>query len=248
MDGNGAVKSVALWDEQRMLLRTLREVIGSELAKNDGITAVWLSGSLGRGEGDALSDLDVILIAAPYRIQGIKEQLASIVSVAAPVALIHDAPQNAPLEGAQLNVLYDTNPLPVYVDWNLWPTVSCRPNDVSVLYEEQALDECESATFESILNQFERGRGFKGSEESLNRFRVFMVPILAKHAARGWFDSVNQMMLYMRLDVPAVKDLSTAIDFANRVLNEFGQSESELAKACIRRYLDTCARIDGHSS
>ena len=47
-------------DEQRALYQAL----AARIAKEARVEAVWLAGSLGAGEGDAWSDVDLLVLAA----------------------------------------------------------------------------------------------------------------------------------------------------------------------------------------
>lgn len=230
-----------LLEDQSVLIEVLQARIVGELRDDERVGRIWLGGSLGRGEGDALSDIDLVIVASPGRTQELKSSLAELIAKAGPVALVHEAPQNAPAEGAQLNVLYDTDPLPIYIDWSLWPPVEHRPADVSVLFERGSSLPASAEGFQSMLAEMPRAAGNPRTEETLRRFNVFMTPILAKHAARGWFDSVNRMVDFMQIGPADINDLHSAIELCRRVLDKFGTFESAPGMACIRRYLTMIA-------
>jgi predicted nucleotidyltransferase len=234
---------MSIFDEQRALITKMIDEIATRLSEDERVGATWLEGSLGRGEGDALSDIDLVIVSTPGRAEQLAAGIMKELSMAGEVALIHEAPQNAPSEGTQLNILYDTEPLPIYVDWNVWPPVEFRPRDVTVLFEREPLVQSPSATFESVLDDFARGQGHKQTDELLNRFRVFMTPILVKDAARGRFDGANRKLGYMQITAPPITDLDGALALARQVLNDFGASETGAAVSCIRRYL---ALLDQH--
>lgn len=228
---------MGIFDDQRALLRTLIDEVASRLSGDQRVGAIWLAGSLGREEGDALSDIDLIVVSTPGRTQELAASLEENLEMAGPVALVHKAPQNAPFEGAQLNVLYDTNPLPVYLDWNVWPPIAARPSDVSVLFEREPLEQIPTASFDSILAELPRGRDREDTQDRINHFRIFMTPIFAKDAARGWFESANRKLEYMRIPGAPITNLDGAIKFARKVLEDFGPFETEAAISCIHRYL-----------
>jgi len=224
-------------ERQRVLIKALQTRIVHALQDEARVERVWLGGSLGRGEGDALSDIDLVIVSSSVRTDELKRSLDELIRIVGPVALVHTAPHNAPTEGAQLNVLYDTDPLPVYIDWNLWPPVEQRPADVSVLFEREPTLPAATACFHEMLADMPHGTVDR-TEQTLNHFRVFMTPILAKHAARGWFDSVARMLQVMDVESEQpVTNLQDAIELAHRVLEEFGASETPTAMACVRRYL-----------
>ena len=107
-----------------------------ELSGDDDVAALWLAGSLAYG-GDALSDIDLIAVAATGFEQKFLSNISAHMSSAANPVLIHSAPQNAPSGGGHFNALYDMSPLPIFIDWNIWPATaaSARPCDVAILFE-----------------------------------------------------------------------------------------------------------------
>jgi len=90
------------------------------------VCAAWLFGSLGRGDEDDLSDIDVWVIVDDEHAEAVKAARREYVTQIAEPLLIEEAPQNAPPEGAYLCVLYpgQTGPLPV--DWYWQPRAIAR--------------------------------------------------------------------------------------------------------------------------
>lgn len=79
------------------------------------VAAAWLFGSFGRGEPDALSDLDLFLVVGDAYLDAVAgERRAFVARVGEPILLL-EAPQNAPPGGAYLMALYegDDGPAPV---------------------------------------------------------------------------------------------------------------------------------------
>ena len=93
------------------------------------IAAAWLFGSVGRGDGDDLSDLDLRVVVRDDAIVAVCDQRQSYAAQAGPVALFQEAPQNRPVGGAFLLALYEGQFGPQEVDWTweplsgacLWP-------------------------------------------------------------------------------------------------------------------------------
>ena len=225
-------------EDQRALLKELIKAIQAEIVNDLRVDALWLSGSLGRGEGDSLSDIDLLAVGALGSTEKLVESPEGLVRAVGPVAFVYKAPHNAPLEGTQWNVLYDTNPLPVYVDWNIWPPVERRPSDVAVLFERKPFMRSQE-TFASMQSHFAKSEGLGRAVETLNHFRVMMIPVLAKKAARGEFESVSSMLGYMRLPDTPLTSLEAAVQFCLRLLKEYGASESDVAISTIKRYVET---------
>jgi hypothetical protein len=95
-----------------------------------------------------------------------------------------------------------------------------------------------------MLGTMEHAQG-DGSEEARNRFRVFMVPIAAKHAARGQFESLPTLFGYMRVPYSDTNDLHQVLGALRRVLTEHGSAYPAEAIACVERYLDVIEKGSG---
>jgi predicted nucleotidyltransferase len=239
--------------EQLAVLSDLRAAVVAALEPDDRVARIWLAGSLGRNEGDELSDLDVTVVAQPGRTAELKADLPELIGRVGPVAFVHWAPQNAPSGGTQLNVLYDTEPLPVYIDWTLWPPVERRPADVAVLLERYPPLPRATADYASMANEMPRERDNPpthrtlpaASHAAVNSYRLFMIPILAKHAARGRFDNVEEMLRFMDVESPRIETTNDAIELGRRILGQCGAHENPSALACLNRYLNVIADRQG---
>lgn len=71
--------------DQQALIDAIRRVLEAD----DGVEAAWLAGSLGRGAGDAFSDVDVLVLTADGRLSEVAERYAADVSAIAEPALIN---------------------------------------------------------------------------------------------------------------------------------------------------------------
>lgn len=225
--------------DHRRSLEGLAEQISETLAKKPLVAAVWLGGSLGRGEGDGLSDVDLVVVAAPGKVGELVTSVRAGLDLAGEVALVHEAPQNAPADGAQLNVLYDTKPLPIYVDWNVWPHVDERPSDVRKLFEREPV-RAGARPFHSALDDMPRGTGTP-LDDRLSAFRAFMVPILMKYATRGRFESVAEVLNYMRIPGDPPASFDEARDLATSILAEAKPDAKALRT--MRRYIKELHRL-----
>jgi hypothetical protein len=81
--------------------------------------AVWLAGSLGRGEGDAWSDLDLLIVGGELPLDD--------------AILTLEVPENGPVGGRYAGAMYDVGPLPLWVDWYDWPAGLPAPSDARLL-------------------------------------------------------------------------------------------------------------------
>ncbi|MDQ6693648.1 MAG: nucleotidyltransferase domain-containing protein [Chloroflexota bacterium] len=118
-------------EQRELLARAVRL-----LQDDPRVVAAWLAGSLGRGTGDALSDIDLWVILDDKEAPAINEGRRAYASRLGRPMLISEAPQNAPPGGAYLWVVYPAETGgPQHVDWNFQPYSTAQlPPDVRLLF------------------------------------------------------------------------------------------------------------------
>lgn len=231
----------AIADEILAARKALLDRIVDELESDARVEALWLAGSSGRGQDDALSDVDIAIVSGPEGGSLVQERF-ELAGRVGPLVAHLDSPHNAPPDGGQLNALYDLRPLPVWVDWNYWPATRSRPSDVLVLFERGDLRPSDD-TYEDVQRGMPRGRAPERTQAHLAHFRFMMLPIVAKYAARGWADSVVGLFAVMEEPSPASTDLPTVLEALQALLARLEQNETSGAVRCVRRYLDTVGDV-----
>jgi predicted nucleotidyltransferase len=100
------------------------------------VAAAWLVGSRGRGDADALSDIDLVVVAHDAYLAELVSERRELVARLSPPLLIQDLPRNAPPGGAYLLVLYAGETGPLHVDW-YWRAISgaTLPYDARLIVE-----------------------------------------------------------------------------------------------------------------
>lgn len=166
--------------ERNALLQRIQRAI----EKDERIVAAWLFGSLGRGEADALSDIDIFVVASDDHIKAIITERHEFMARLGQLALIQEAPNNAPPEGAYNMALYAGQYGPQQVDW-YWQAQSaaCIPQQAIVLLDRIGLPRSEEPTVFGSRPGPERT-----PLEALNHavdFFWIMLLITAKYAARS---------------------------------------------------------------
>jgi hypothetical protein len=124
--------AAAMARERAVLLEHLTTVLRGDAR----IVAAWIGGSIGRGEADDLSDIDIHLAVADQDcVQLNAERRAFVASFGEPI-LIQEAPQNAPPGGAFQLVLYRGLTAPIEVDWSWRPASAAElPERAVVLFD-----------------------------------------------------------------------------------------------------------------
>jgi predicted nucleotidyltransferase len=150
------------------------------LASDERVVAAWLYGSLGRGEGDAWSDIDLWVVVADEHIGEIAEGRHKYVTRLGQPLIEVEAPQNAPAGGAFLSVVYGGLPSgPQHVDWT-WQARkdALVPHDVKVLFNRGGLP------MANAPQPLAPGERVQQAEKQIG-FSWMMVPVVAKTIARG---------------------------------------------------------------
>ena len=106
----------ALRQRQRERDELLDRIVAA-LRTDERVAAAWFAGSLGRGDADAWSDLDVWVVVEDEHAGAVIAGSRSFVAAVGSPLLILEAPQNAPADVAYLLVLYPGRAGPQQVDW-----------------------------------------------------------------------------------------------------------------------------------
>ncbi|HZO90354.1 MAG TPA: nucleotidyltransferase domain-containing protein [Chthonomonadaceae bacterium] len=152
------------------------------------VRAAWLFGSSGRGDQDALSDLDLFVVVAEEAIAEICAGRQEFVGRIGTPALRLEAPQNAPPGGAYLMALYDGQTGAHAVDWYWQPQSLARiPQDARVLLDRVGLPRLDAPTRFDYQSVPERAP-VEAATQAVNSFWAALL-ITAKYVARSpWGD------------------------------------------------------------
>lgn len=149
----------------------------SSLRADPRVEGVALVGSLGRGEADDWSDVDLLVVVGapappgPFAPWGGAE-------------LVVDARQNAPAGATSVGTLYVRSGLPLGVDWYVHPApTAVWPSDCRVVHEATARPRVDD-DFRTFIAAGPRQAGITKSAEEIRLARLAMVPIAGKYIAR----------------------------------------------------------------
>ena len=155
--------------------------ITADLEGDDRIAAAWLFGSMGRGEADDLSDLDLRVIVYDEQIAGLCETRQVYTAQMGEAVLVGEAPQNRPDGGAFLLTLYAGEFGPQEVDWTWQPlSGACLWPGTRLLLNRAGL------TLGDMPWGYQPRPAQTPLEEAVQRVSNFwaMLLIIAKYAAR----------------------------------------------------------------
>jgi predicted nucleotidyltransferase len=164
----------------------------SMLHSDERVVAVWLAGSIGRGDADAYSDIDLWVVIWDNDMDAVREGRRQFVEVLGRPILISEAPQNAPPGGAYLWTFYPGKYGPQHVDWNWLPETNATiPADAQVLFDKAGLAHAEAPSRK-------RPSGEELATELTQEAAFFwgMCAVVAKYIARGRrYDVLNLMQI-----------------------------------------------------
>ena len=179
---------------------------------NDGrFVAAWLTGSFGRGEEDAVSDLDLNVVVAdshaeklcarPWQVgAGTTEERLALVSRFGRPAIIHENHHNAPEGGSFTFVLYAETAL--MVDWIMVPQAQVkRPQESLLLFDKVGIAKQLPAAPESLEQRIERA-----SEQVA--FFWMMAAVTVKYLIRQDYVSFHKSLDWLHGLVDSVKRLT----------------------------------------
>jgi predicted nucleotidyltransferase len=171
------------WDVYRAERDRLLARAYLHMEQDARICAAWLFGSLGRGDADVLSDIDLFVVVDDAHFEAIvRERYAYMACLDEPVLLL-EAPQNWPPGGVYNMALYPGAYGPHQVDW-YWVRRSAakRPTEILLWFDRVGLPAQDSPTRFSYASVPERSLSEIASQ-AVNMFWVMLL-ITAKYLAR----------------------------------------------------------------
>jgi hypothetical protein len=184
------------WKEKYQQERdNLLTIISDQLAVDPGVKAAWLFGSLGRGDADALSDVDLWVVTEPEYVDRIKADPLSHVTGNGKLILSLSGPQNAPKGGAYQMACYDDEVAPHIVDWYWQPASEAFiPANVQLLFDKAGL----ARNDQPILfdDQQENRHSIEEPFHTISYFWM-MLMITAKYAYRYPWAEEMELLPYL---------------------------------------------------
>jgi len=172
--------------ERERLLASL-----TRLLDEDGrVVGVWLRGSLGRGEGDDVSDIDLHVAVDDRACGAIVADVGAFLAQPGRPLLVQTV-FLAPRGGFTRCVLYQGAHGPQQVDWMVWPhSVAVLHPPAHVLFIRAPIRAVQSERYETLVDQ---SPGEAGPGHGLATCWLFIL-IAARYLARGWDSAVLTML------------------------------------------------------
>ena len=151
------------------------------LRRDARVVGVGLVGSLGRGEADDWSDVDLLVVVDDGEgrfVDPLPDRLW------AGAELVVAGRHNAPAGASSVGTVYVRSGLPLGVDWYVHPvSLAAWPSDCVVVHQVTQLARVDE-TFSVRNSQGPRQRSSPKSPDEVRQARLAMVPIAGKYIAR----------------------------------------------------------------
>ena len=201
-----------------------------------GVVGVALVGSLGRGEADDWSDVDLLVVVDDGKVELLVDPSQDWLWEGA--ELVIGGRQNAPAGAMSVGTVYVRSGLPLGVDWYVYPvSMAAWPSDCVVVHETSELRRVGDA-FSVFNSAGPRQVGASKTPEEVRRARLAMVQIAGKYVARRSLKAVPMIEFVGGTTLAAG---STPADQLRALRDVFGRlsmgARSRLADA-VEAYLD----------
>jgi predicted nucleotidyltransferase len=220
-------------------LRAIREAwLGQAIERlevDPAISAVGLVGSLGRGDADDWSDVDLLIIVPDDQVGDYADVMRLPGSDLAAWSI--DARHNAPRGAGSISVDYVLDGLPLHVDWYIYPcSLAAWAADAKVLFSRQGFTRLDD-TFREHLEKRQVQSPTTKAASAHRLLQVSLIPIAAKYVARRSADAGRMLEFvggpYALEAVPA--EYLTSL---RRLLVQYRYDAPEEMWAPAGRYLD----------
>jgi len=196
-------------------------------ARDAGVGSLMLIGSLGRGAGDAWSDLDLIAVPGPDYTH---LNIASLFNNR--VLATVNAPRNAPIGGSYQGVCLDAAGVVLWLDVYTWPAITATiPADATALFDELHLPTSDLDFIPLITAHADPTAPAQPDSGATTLLRV---AVAAKYLARG---DANRLIRTL----PATTGIDGVPEALHRLLTTVTEPDLSPATQATSRLIDLAA-------
>ena len=161
--------------------RLLDQVLGLLMA-DPVVGGVALIGSLGRGEADNWSDIDLLILMGDLAVAQFADEPAA--RPWAQADLLSDGRHNSPAGATSMGATHIRSGLPLQVDLHVHPEARTRwPTDGRIVFERRPV-EMGTGSFDQLNASGSRQPATPKTAEEIRRIHLSYVPIAAKYIGR----------------------------------------------------------------
>ena len=217
----------------------LRPVIG-QLEADPDISAAGFVGSIGRGDADDWSDVDLVIVVPDDQV----DRYADAARMAGPgrVAFSFDARHNAPRGAGSVGVHHIIDGLPFNADWYIYPdSQGAWVADAKVIIDRRGLRRL-SDTFDEHLARREVQPPTPKPANAHRLLQAALIPVAAKRIARRSPDAGRMVEFVGGLHAPGAAP-AEHLEMLRGLLGQYGGVAPAESLSATRRYLDLVADV-----
>jgi predicted nucleotidyltransferase len=220
-------------------LRAIREAwlwrAIERLEADPAISAAGFVGSLGRGDADDWSDVDLVIVVPDEQVGRYAD--ATLLPGSELVTWSIDARHNAPRGAGAIGVDYVSDGLPLHVDWHIYPrSQAAWVADAKVIFDDHGLRRLDD-TFREYQDKREVQPPTPKAANAHRLLQVSLIPTAAKYVVRRSADAGRMVEFvggpYLPVATPA--DYLTVL---RQLLAQYRDDAPEEMLAPVSRYLD----------
>jgi hypothetical protein len=215
------------------------------IASHRFVDAVWVEGSLGRGDADALSDIDLVVAVGGSVPPAVFADPVFGLGLPGSLLYTRDKPKNAPAGGAFRSVCLELATLPVLVDLYLWPTVTATMSATARLLYQRGDDRPPHSglDFLPLISQYPHG-DTQASDPYQPETALMLVQLAAKHLARG--DHERHAAVLRQIQVrPSGTDTALLRSILADRIDAKAHPHLRAAVAATHRLIDVAEHLSG---
>lgn len=225
-------------------LRAIREAwlerAVERLEADPAISAAGFVGSLGRGDADDWSDIDLLIVVPDDQLDHYAD--ATHLPGSDLVTWSIDSRHNAPRGAGAIGVRYVIDGLPLHVDWYVYPrSQAAWVADAKVIFDEQGLRRLDDR-FREHQDKREVQPPAPKAANAHRLLQVSLIPVAAKYVVRRSADAGRMVEFVGGPYVPAAVP-AEYLAILRRLLVQYRDDAPEEMLAPVSRYLDLAEAV-----
>lgn len=215
----------------------LRRAI-EQLEADPDITGVAFVGSLGRGDADDWSDVDLVIVVPDGQVERYAD--ANRLPGSEHVAMSFDARHNAPHGAGSIGVHFIIDGLPFSADWYIYPiSQGAWVADATVVFDRRGLPRL-SETFDEHLAKREVQPPTPKPAHAHRLLQIALISVAAKRIARRSADAARMVEFVGGPHAPEATP-AEHLELLRRLIVQYRDDGPEEILSAASRYLDLVA-------